>query len=970
VATLEELKAQLKAVERERFNLRRGLEVGDPAARARDNELRPQNIYLQEAVARAENAQNNTYTVRQIFADGWEIQDQTGRVVSRGRSPEDAVERARDNGARPEDLSRVQLPPPAAIQPQAPPGAWKIEREANTGLWLVTYNGRPMGRSEGVGTAIFLARDRTSQINDPVTGEGAGTIGLLTFEIETQLKSQIDSIQQQEQAALNATSNATADQGPATVSAGETVAQAQTARDDAANTQNPQAPVETPGRITGTATNAEEFQPTVDAGTAAQQRPISSTQSIPPPTSPTPISQAQTGQRPVAPRQTGVGNREDQASDFQGFGGTNQVQVLASRTARQVEPQDNILDQYSSYTYSISIYLMTPEDYRRLMTSGQRYLPGYLLLIQSAGIPTSSGIQAQPGVADVGEVPGQGPSLTQGRNQFFPLDYYLDDLEIKHFIAGKGSGLSHNVSEIRFKIFEPNGITLLPNLYRAVNQYVQQGGGNSPATDTGNGNYAAQNYLMVLRWYGYDAQGNLLPPPPSTSGPNRTDTNAILEKFIPFQFTNIKFRIANRITEYECQAVAPQNNINTAQGRGTVPYNVQLTATTLQNFFNGSVRFEDQQTQGQANTDQRESVPPNQGTSTAVAAPDPLLSTGLTQALNSFQDELKRLGEITTPDQYEIRISHPAIAEAKVVPPGPVDRPTKPNVKAQSAAEARDGDKQFVRNNAKTISVTAGTSIVQVIDLAVRSSTYVIDQQKKIVTRDREGREVQIQQRNPNNAFAWYFIGVQATPIGNQQDPKRGDYAYKITYEIAPYGVNQMKSDYFPQGRFRGVQKRYPYWFTGENTQVLSYEQEINHLYYLTVNSAQDPSTLPRGYRELERRIPSPNSAETNQGQRGNPFEPGANAADFLYSPTDFSRVRLSIVGDPAWIAQGEIWNGVRSLRLQGNQPTDEDDPYFSPFLADGTINYDAREALFEVAFNHPADYDIDTGVIQIQRPQ
>jgi len=978
MATLEELKAQLKAVERERFNLRRGLEVGDPAARARDNELRPQNIYLLEAVARAENAQNNTYTVRQIFADGWEIQDQTGRVVSRGRSPQDAVERARDNGARPEDLARIQLPSQAATQPQAPPGAWKIEIDANTGLWRVTYNGRPMGRAELVSNAILLARQRADQINDPVTGEGPGTIGALTPEIAAQLQSQADSIQQERQAALNASNTAAADQGPGTVSAGETTAQAQTARDDGATTQNPTAPVTVEGRVGNNISNADSTTSAPTSGTNDPTRSGNTTQAVPSPTAATPIARGGTPTNPqtataqttgqqnnTAPRSSGSSSREDTGSDADGVA-ANPVQVLAGRTARRIVPQDNVLDQYSSYTYSISIYIMSPEDYRRLMESRQKYIPGYLLLMQSGGAPTKSDVTVQSGVADVGEVPGQGPSLTQGRNQFFPLDYYIDDLELSHVMPGKGTGMPHNVTNFRFKIFEPNGISLLSNLYRAAQQYVTRGGGAS--TSTQNNNYAAQNYLMVIRFYGYDKDGNLLTQPTSTAGESRSDANAILEKFIPFQFENISFRIANRVTEYSCQAVCPQNAIATAQGRGTIPYNIQLTATSLQNLFSGNVKFTEQRDNNQDTRDTAttggSSAPAN-----ATAAPQPTLAQGLTQALNTYQAELVKAGTFTVADVYEIRISHPEIADAKVVPPGGVDRSTKPQVQATSAAQAKDGDKQSVQNNAKIISATAGTSIVQFLDMAVRNSTYIIDQQRKITVRGTDGKEKQIRQENPNKSLAWYRIGVQATPIGDRIDPKRGDFAYKIIYEIAPYAINEMKSDYFPNGAFRGVQKRYPYWFTGENTQIISYEQDFNNLYYITVNSGQNLQDLPPiDIREIEKRMFSPNSAESNQGQRGNPFEPSANAADFLYSPSDLSRVKLGIIGDPAWIMQGEIWEGLRSFKKQTDTANGDQDTYFAPFLPDGTINFDAGEALFQVEFNQPADYDILTGVMQIQR--
>jgi hypothetical protein len=56
-------------------------------------------------------------------------------------------------------------------------------------------------------------------------------------------------------------------------------------------------------------------------------------------------------------------------------------------------------------------------------------------------------------------------------------------------------------------------------------------------------------------------------------------------------------------------------------------------------------------------------------------------------------------------------------------------------------------------------------------------------------------------------------------------------YYYKITYTISTYALNEAQSQYFPGAQFRGVQKVYNYWFTGQNTQILSYEQSYNNQY-------------------------------------------------------------------------------------------------------------------------------------------
>lgn len=777
---------------------------------------------------------------------------------------------------------------------------------------------------------------------------------------------------------------AAVDAGSGTVSSGTVVSEEQQANADLANTQRPET---VPAGFLGPApdnipTNAEQFTINDDAGTDALSRLITELQAVPPATANSPIPNPDDLPAPgtvigtvfnigdenvfdprqdvqenvFAPYGEGVGaGNEDSADSVNPTNpqGSNEITTLVNKTARAITPQANILDKFSSYTYSISLYLMSPEDYRRLMTSKQRYLAGYQLLMQSGGAPLASDIKnSDPYDLAPGDI-----SLTQGRNQFFPLDYYFDDLQLTSLLSGKGTGGAHNITELRFKIIEPNGISLLDNLFKATKQYIESGGGASSTTV--NNNYAAQNYLMVIRWYGYDSNGNMITGTGTRDPSGKSDLNSIVEKFIPFQFTGIKFRIANKLTEYECTAVCPQNVINTGQGRGVIPYNIELTGTTLQKLFNGNLAYTAPAVVA-GQQDGRLQFNITTAPDKANTAPGPTLITGLTQALNKYQAELVTNGTYDIADRYKIVISHPELANASIVPPGSTDLKSKPMVVAASAAQEKDGIKQSVDKTAKTVSATAGMSIVQMLDLAVRSSDYIYKQQTKII--DKDGNEIP---QKSANAFAWYKIGLQAKPIGKVQDPKRNDFAYEITYEIAPYGINDLKSEYFPKGKFRGAQKKYSYWFTGENTSVLSFEQDFNYLYYITVNSRQQQIIKKSGtsdYREVEKRVFSPNSPQSNQGIEGNINEPSANAADYLYSPADQARAKLTIVGDPAWIAQGEVWSGIRST----NKPLDDKtDVYFDAFLADGTINFDAREALFELVFNKPVDYNMQTGLME-----
>jgi hypothetical protein len=279
------------------------------------------------------------------------------------------------------------------------------------------------------------------------------------------------------------------------VSAGTTSAEAARARDDGATTQNPSPPPETlapDGRIEKTApttpTNAEKFQPAGSVGDQAAVPPINGTAA---PVSTPPQTQA-AGDDVAGPPSTA--SNPTQAAIDRKFGGT-------------IQPRPNVLDQYASYTYTLSIYLMSPEDYQRLLENNKKYVAGFQLLMQSGGAPSSTGLAVDPNQQD-GPLPANAPSLTQGRNQYFPEDFYIDSLKFKEYVPGKGTRSAHGMGELEFRIVEPNGITLFERLYKAVQQYVTVGGGASGSPE----NYAAQNYLLVIRFYGYDANGNLVAP--------------------------------------------------------------------------------------------------------------------------------------------------------------------------------------------------------------------------------------------------------------------------------------------------------------------------------------------------------------------------------------------------------------------------------------------------------------------------
>ena len=737
--------------------------------------------------------------------------------------------------------------------------------------------------------------------------------------------------------------------------AGAQVTNEQNARANTANTQTPEKPpaVQTPdGRVTPalanpTPSNAQTYNPTAaaDSGTNGTTRPITSTQAVPANTA-QPSANSTGAPRPSSTPGAGAGG-DDKATAIR-----NRLTQIYSGKNLQITPQPNALAKYSSYTYNISIYIMSPTDYKKIIKNKKVSIAGSNLLIQSGGMPYTSG-DPTPSNAGVPTSAAQintnaAKTAEAGRNQFFPLDYYIDNVKMTGLQPGKGTNSSHNITQISFKIVEPNGISLLDNLYQACEQYVGK-----------KQNYSAQNFMMIIRFFGYDEKGNLVK---AFNGETLTDSRAVIEKYIPFQFTGIKFKVANNLTEYNCEAICPQNNVTSGQMRGVIPYNVEMQAATLTELFGGPASYSGAQPPVDGRENTSTAVPGNPGTEqnpgqTAPpkgdAAPKPTITSGIVAALNQYQKQQKDKGIIDEPDVYEVVFLDPVISGASTKPPDDFNLKVTGSVAPATANQQVNPAQNSVQTNTQTKPVVAGTSMIQFIDQAVRNSSYIYKQQITIPkTNPQTGKLEDVTNGTPAQVVGWFRIGLQAEPI--KYDLKRKDYAYRITYSIAPYLVNDLKSNYFPQTKFRGTHKKYSYWFTGENVEVLNFEQDFNYLYYIVMNSNSPPKGVnDLDQREEAKRAFQTRSNESDQGQEGKTNEPAANAADILYSPSDLARAKISIVGDPGWIAQGETWSGIAGQNLTAG-----------PFFPDGTINTEAEEPLFEIAWNKPVDYDLSTGLM------
>lgn len=350
----------------------------------------------------------------------------------------------------------------------------------------------------------------------------------------------------------------------------------------------------------------------------------------------------------------------------------------------------------------------------------------------------------------------------------------------------------------------------------------------------------------------------------------------------------------------------------------------------------------------------RKGQPPPKATDAPKGTTSKVFSS-LTEALNKHQQQLVKEGRYLYADEYVIEFDPPTLGEATVTKPGPAVKGQTAMQRGNTAKDQADPVAQSFDATTRNWPVRAGTQIVQLIDQIMRSSSY-ITQQANVVIDENTGL-AQPKKNLKEGQVAWYKINVSAVPL--KYDKERRDFAYRIKYLITPFAINSMQSEYFPNSMFRGVHKSYQYWFTGENTQILNYEQDYNYLYTLTLSgqNAQFNRLFTADSRDLYAKTFQTASAESDKGAINEANEVEANAADYLYNSSDLINVRLRIIGDPAWLQQGEVASGVNLT------PGNFD---FGPFNADGTINFDSGQVVFDISWNRPADYNLNTGLAEV----
>ena len=576
----------------------------------------------------------------------------------------------------------------------------------------------------------------------------------------------------------------------------------------------------------------------------------------------------------------------------------------------------NPLGNFSSYTYQLSLYMITPDAYDAFQLSGRKNINA-LSQADASGQSTNGGafLIAQSGGIN---------NKTSRRAPGFELDYYIDDLKIKSAINGKNTQTASNVTGLTFNIYEPYGFSFITKLKRASDALRK----NSKLKNYDkSANASRQFFVLGIRFQGYDKNGNIANASEvfaSDTLNTSPDASGVYERFYDIVLTSMKFKINGGATTYNITANVIATNVGMGIARGTADNKIPIVAGTVKEALDG---------EGDG-------------------------ITSLLKTLNENQQTLKTQGSVEIPNVYKVRFigDTSLIQNASLVSKADPDRKKQPMSRADNSNEVTEGTsvKSVPDTTKRLIQIDKGTPIPQAINNLIKQSSYMEDALKVIFVAseepDPDTNSPEVVTKKDIPPVKWYNLSTEVKALGF--DTKVGDFAYEITYVIQPYETPAASSPYTKSSKYYGPHKRYEYWFTGKNSEVISYEQTMDNTFMnvaLTPNG--DPASQGGGANIPT--FPNKKQNQDTQGRQDVGMEAQNAYMTSLFDPGSYTKVKVTILGDPDYLAQ--------------ETPASVNQIYNQFYGSDGfTINPNGGQVFIEIDFKEAVDYTNSDGLLNI----
>ena len=627
-------------------------------------------------------------------------------------------------------------------------------------------------------------------------------------------------------------------------------------------------------------------------------------------------SPAGSGQQPG---QAGTGNGINQSAAQSAVKGKGRGGLEADLNV-QINPQENELDQFQSYTYNVSLYMLKPKEYVRMLKAPNsiRGLPKALLM-RNGGT-------------------GGDRELAQ---EFQNTEFFIDDITFDNIGPNPNTQTSNtNAIDIKFNVFEPNGCTFIERLKKQSELSLEE-----------EQSYLHTPYLLEIKFKGYDDVG-------------KPSNEIVKPKYIPIKFIDMKFAIDTMGTSYRIKAYPYHHDVFSTL-RSTIPVNVQVSAGSVKDILKGTAIAFTTETNREVSSPAGDDETIDITTTSKDVLGEKAVS--LPEAVNNHFEAQTRSQTIKDPKTGKTRTVLPSatvaenwqfevaddILNSKLVGStiDALNTTQKTKNVYQQYGSVMKGKVNLTKDK-KLFKINAGTNIIDLINYIIVASEYV---KQNLIPLDLAAKN----KTETDSPIQWFKVVPQITKFLGW-DKKQGKYKFQITWTVQTQGVFYNDYPWAPKTKPKGegIHKIYDYIYTGENKHIMNLKLNFDMAYYHAAQigtgnpiSDKTPNTLSPQIKEVPQATQGQNLAndETVEDKRAKDL-----MGTIMHDGSDLLQLDMEIIGDPAYLPTGDgFW------QPQGNQNR----VYSTAFLPDGTINYDLTPPYIQLNFKTPVDYDDFTGL-------
>jgi hypothetical protein len=662
----------------------------------------------------------------------------------------------------------------------------------------------------------------------------------------------------------------------------------------------------------------------------------------------------------------------------------------------------NILHEYSSYTYRISLFFLEKDDYNSLAASPDLFTPKYALMSSGGGYANKPGPDVK-----INDTLFRGA----GRHPDFEEDFFIDNLSILTVVGLNSKTKATNAIDISFTITEPHGISLLDRLLSAC----ETSGDKSM-------NYMEQPYLLEVDF--------LASPGDPFNNNSKKQDNLIARKRIPIKFLELKINPGTGGTVYQVRAI-PYNHVAFNMTVASVPVNFNIEASTVGEFF--STRSDDTDVangfreQLAANKERVESElnkwkaehtiisggVQQEPTPSQIEAERTRLTKSISYdsasfvgAYNEYMKEVSKQGlSKNPPTLITFNIPDQSIAKSPIV--NKETAQSRDNTMAGTDRAVNAADDQFKKK--QVFPIHPGTSIIDIVDKIVQKSDYITTQISEFKKQSEESTadanysgSTNENDRSGTSAkkidekfldLNWFKVIPQV--VLSDFDFNRNAYSKVVQYTILPYVTANQYHPSFPKSQIKqsAAVRTYDYWYTGKNMDIIKADIDFDSTYYTQLTTYRDQVKRGGANRQSSEEAVDITTAGTNRAIRAailpvatevsghNSAAGTMNSAEqpkdhivadlkkSIYSSQrgDMLNIKLTIIGDPAYIKQDDVYYNPASPDTYNKFLTNTEPNSARPIGDKGQILFDREQVYVKLNFKNVVDINDSIGIVNKQ---